>query len=167
MLNSVMKFILGDPSKRVIKKYWPLVEQVGALEPEMQGKSDAELAAMTEDFRARYRQGKVEALRDVLQQGRDREWMTKSLTTAAEEFLKQSSGDAEELLKLLPEEHILERQFKKEAGDEADLAEKAWKRYIETKFHTLREFMLPAYAAVREAARRTIGMRGLSSVISV
>ena len=159
MIHSILKKVFGSHFDRQMKKFWPLIEEIGALEPEMQAKSDAELAALTEKFREQYRREKARALTELLQQGRDREWMAKRLNEAAEEFLKVAEDDPSGALDLLPPEHILERQYRKEAGDEADLAEGVWKRYIERKFESLRPMMPEAFAAVREAAQRTLGMR--------
>jgi len=159
MLQTILKKVFGSHGERQMKKYWPLVEQIGALEPEMQAKSDAELRALTDKFRHQYRLEKAVAVADLLREGRDREWMVKRLMETAEEFLKVVESDPLEAVKLLPEEHILERQFKKEAADEADLAEQVWKRYLKRKFEALRPMLIEAFAAVREAARRTLNMR--------
>jgi len=159
MLQTVLKKVFGSHSERQMKKYWPVVEQINALEPEMEAKSEAELRALTERFREQYRREKAAALTDLLREGRDREWMAKRLMEAATQFLQVVDSDPLGALDLLPEEHILERQFRKEAGDEADLAEKVWKDYLKRKFEALRPMLVEAFAAVREAARRTLNMR--------
>ncbi len=52
MFRSVLTKVLGDPNLRVIKGLTPLVEEVNALEAEMQHKSDGELRDMIARFRA-------------------------------------------------------------------------------------------------------------------
>ncbi|MQC17443.1 MAG: preprotein translocase subunit SecA [Chloroflexi bacterium] len=54
----------GDSNERVLKGLAPLVEQVNALEPEVQPLSDDALRAKTDEFRARYDAG--ETLDDLL-----------------------------------------------------------------------------------------------------
>jgi preprotein translocase subunit SecA len=49
--------VFGSSNERKIKKYWPLVAKINALEPEVEALSDEALRARTEDFRARVRQG--------------------------------------------------------------------------------------------------------------
>ncbi|MGV1014683.1 MAG: preprotein translocase subunit SecA, partial [Methyloceanibacter sp.] len=49
--------VFGSSNERKIKKYWPLVAKINALEPEVEALSDDELRARTEAFRARVRQG--------------------------------------------------------------------------------------------------------------
>ncbi|HKT69516.1 MAG TPA: hypothetical protein VJP83_08770, partial [Terriglobales bacterium] len=45
--------VFGTKSERVIKRLQPTVEQINALEPQMQALSDEELRAKTEEFRDR------------------------------------------------------------------------------------------------------------------
>ncbi|MEJ2557898.1 MAG: preprotein translocase subunit SecA, partial [Anaerolineae bacterium] len=52
MFRNVLTKVLGDPNLRVIKGLTPLVEEVNALEAEMQHKSDGELRDMIARFRA-------------------------------------------------------------------------------------------------------------------
>ena len=54
----------GDSNERVLKGLAPLVEQVNALEAEVQPLSDDALRAKTDEFRARYDAG--ETLADLL-----------------------------------------------------------------------------------------------------
>ncbi len=51
MLKSVFKAVFGDSNLKEIKKLTPLVEEVQALGPEMQAKSDDELRQMVAQFR--------------------------------------------------------------------------------------------------------------------
>ncbi len=43
--------VLGDPNQRELKRIQPLIDQINALEPQMQELSDEELAARTAEFR--------------------------------------------------------------------------------------------------------------------
>ena len=49
--------VFGSATERKLKKYWPLVAKINALEPEVAALSDEALRARTEDFRARVRAG--------------------------------------------------------------------------------------------------------------
>jgi preprotein translocase subunit SecA len=49
--------VFGSANDRKLKKYWPVVEKINALEPEVAALSDAALRARTEDFRARINAG--------------------------------------------------------------------------------------------------------------
>src|SRR5215471_926594 len=64
MISYVAKKIFGTKNARVIKGMRPIVARIGELEPAMQGKSDAELAAMTPAFKQRLENG--EPLEDIL-----------------------------------------------------------------------------------------------------
>ena len=56
--------LLSFGEGKQLKTYEGIVDRINALEPEMQNRSDEELAALTERFRARYRDG--ETLDDLL-----------------------------------------------------------------------------------------------------
>ena len=53
----MFKFLsrLGDSNEREVRALQPLVDEIGALEPEIQALSDAELAGKTDELRARLR----------------------------------------------------------------------------------------------------------------
>ena len=53
VFDKVLTSIFGTANERVIKRLLPLVESIGALEPEVQKLSDEELRAKTDLFRAR------------------------------------------------------------------------------------------------------------------
>ena len=53
MLNYVVAKIFGTKNERDIKRMMPVVQQVSALEPQMQALSDAALRAKTDEFRGR------------------------------------------------------------------------------------------------------------------
>jgi len=97
MLKRFVKIFSGDPTKRTIDKYTPLVDEINALEPEFEALSDDALREKTEEFRSRLN-ASLEGIK-------------------GEEELKRATQEA--LDELLPE----------------------------------------AFAAVREASKRTIGLR--------
>jgi len=57
MISLIAKKIFGTKNARVIKGMRPIVEHINSLEAGLQGKSDAELRAMTAAFRTRLDQG--------------------------------------------------------------------------------------------------------------
>ncbi|MEG1880662.1 MAG: preprotein translocase subunit SecA, partial [Oscillospiraceae bacterium] len=62
--KSVVEKVIGTYSDRELKKIKPIVDEVLKHEPAMQKKSDHELTAMTEEFKARLTKG--ETLDDIL-----------------------------------------------------------------------------------------------------
>lgn len=64
MLNNIGKKFFGSKNERELKRYRPLVQQVGELEKGMIALSDAELAAKTGEFKGRLEKG--EDLDDLL-----------------------------------------------------------------------------------------------------
>ena len=61
---SLIEKLFGTHSEREVKLLWPKVKAIEALRPEMQAKTDEELRAQTEKFRARLAEG--ETLDDIL-----------------------------------------------------------------------------------------------------
>jgi preprotein translocase subunit SecA len=74
LINTVIAKVIGTKNEREVKRIQPLVERIGALEPETERLTDAELRAKTEEFRQRIadRLGKIpdepEADADRMQQ---------------------------------------------------------------------------------------------------
>ncbi|MGD8351978.1 MAG: preprotein translocase subunit SecA [Nitrospirota bacterium] len=64
MVQLFLKKIFGTKNEREIKRLWPLVEKVTALEPSVSALSDPELQAKTDEFRRRLADG--ETLDDIL-----------------------------------------------------------------------------------------------------
>src|SRR5712671_1607062 len=64
MLDTLLAKVVGTQNERELKRLRPLVAEIGALEPSIQGLSDEELRAKTAEFRARIAQG--ETLDDLL-----------------------------------------------------------------------------------------------------
>ncbi len=49
--------LFGTHSQRELKRIYPIVDKIEALRPAMQGSSDEELRAKTEEFKQRYKDG--------------------------------------------------------------------------------------------------------------
>ncbi len=64
MFKKLISKIVGDPNQKIIDDLKPLVEEVEALEPQLQAMSDDQLRAMTADLRERARDG--ESLDDLM-----------------------------------------------------------------------------------------------------
>ena len=64
MIQSLMKSIFGSSNDRYVKSLGKIVNQINALEPQIQALSDAELQAQTAKFRAQLAEGKT--LDDIL-----------------------------------------------------------------------------------------------------
>jgi preprotein translocase subunit SecA len=64
MLRDLLTKVIGDPNEKALDRLQPMVEDINALEPELQDMSDAELRAKTDEFRARLADG--ETLDDLL-----------------------------------------------------------------------------------------------------
>ena len=43
MLGTLLNKVFGTKNERELKRLWPMVEQVGSLEPDVSGLSDEEL----------------------------------------------------------------------------------------------------------------------------
>ncbi|MGE3599807.1 MAG: preprotein translocase subunit SecA, partial [Dehalococcoidia bacterium] len=64
---SFLSKILGDPNERELKRLRPIVDQINALEPEIEVLSDDDLRAKTAEFRARLDEaGEWEAQKPIL-----------------------------------------------------------------------------------------------------
>ncbi len=64
MIKFFLEKIFGTQNTRTLKKVWPFVHQVNALEPEMQKLSDEGLRAKTDEFKKKLAEGKT--LDDIL-----------------------------------------------------------------------------------------------------
>lgn len=59
MIQFVLQKIFGTQNSRTIKRLWPMVEQVNALEPAVEKLSDEALKAKTNEFRERLSKGAI------------------------------------------------------------------------------------------------------------
>ncbi len=57
MIGNILKKVFGSKNERELKKFKPVVEQINALEPEIQTLSDDQLRAKTQAFKERIDQG--------------------------------------------------------------------------------------------------------------
>src|SRR6195256_1264946 len=64
MLGQILAKVIGTQNEREIKRLRPLVEEINALEPQIQALSDEQLRAKTVEFRKRVADG--ESLDDLL-----------------------------------------------------------------------------------------------------
>ncbi len=125
MLRNLLNKVVGDPNEKEIARIQPIVDEISALEPEMQRLSDEELRAYTDTFR-----NKLEAETGHLRQE----------LAALQEELSQADDPSD-----------IDRLKRKVERMDQDLRE------IEED--VLEEILPQAFAVVREAAVRTVGMR--------
>lgn len=57
MLSSLIKKFIGSKNERELKKMWPIVEKINALEASISSLSDEQLASKTQEFKERYTKG--------------------------------------------------------------------------------------------------------------
>ncbi len=57
MLPKLFKKVFGSRNDRIVKSYAQIVKKINVFEPEMQGLSDDELRAKTQEFKKRYQDG--------------------------------------------------------------------------------------------------------------
>ena len=125
MFKKLYYAVTGDPNEKVLKKYRPLVEQIGGLEKTFERKSAAELRAMTQSFQARIAEATTE--------------LREALAEAEQEYLD-----------------VLGTEEQKFARVEVDRLKKELRKEEE---ELLWEILPEAFAAVREASKRTTGLR--------
>ncbi|MBP9865031.1 MAG: preprotein translocase subunit SecA [Candidatus Omnitrophica bacterium] len=58
-MQNILKKIFGSQNSRMIKKLWPIVNAINAMEPALQKLTDEELSKKTEEFRARLKKGET------------------------------------------------------------------------------------------------------------
>jgi len=63
LINNVLAKVFGTSNDRAVKRLLPEVEQINALEPEVEKLTDEQLRAKTDEFRARI-QAKIEGIED-------------------------------------------------------------------------------------------------------
>ncbi len=64
MLSTIIKKIVGSKNERELKRLWPVVARINAMEPEMAALSDDRLRNKTFEFKERL--GRGEALDSIL-----------------------------------------------------------------------------------------------------
>ena len=131
----VLDRLLRAGEGRILRKLKSLADQVEALEPEFEAMSDAELRAMTDEFRTRL--GVTVDSADAaaaLEPGVGAGVVAPDLEDAAEADEDDEAGDDE-------------------AGDDAKVTATG------QQAETLDDLLPEAFATVREAAKRTLGQR--------
>jgi preprotein translocase subunit SecA len=135
------KFLSGifDSNEKELKRLWPYVDYINALEPRFQELTDEELKAKTAAFKAQIAEAtrgitpKLEAAQQELDEAKQH--VTQAIWDIEKDEADKQYKRAEEKIKQLEKER---RELEQEA---------------------LEEILPEAFAAVREAARRTIGQR--------
>src|SRR5258708_21867016 len=59
MMNADLTKLFGSKNEREVKKLWPKVHEINALEPQMQALSDGELRKKTDEFKDRLAHGET------------------------------------------------------------------------------------------------------------
>ncbi|MBI3930895.1 MAG: preprotein translocase subunit SecA [Chloroflexi bacterium] len=130
---------LIDSNERELKRLEPAVDRINELEPEFERLSDAELRAKTDEFKARLAEAIAEIKQELTEAQRELVEARQCLATMQDEFERK---DENARCKRLEERAAqLQQELRKVAED------------------VLNELLPEAFAAVREAARRTIGQR--------
>ncbi|MBI4282836.1 MAG: preprotein translocase subunit SecA [Chloroflexi bacterium] len=137
----MFKFLGGlvDSNEKELKRLQPLVEEINELEPEFSKLSDAELKAKSAEFKADLTDATAEVKRQLTEAQRELEETRQCLPTIIEEFERK---DKESRCKQL-EERVAQLDKERQKVEEA----------------VLNDLLPEAFAAVREAAKRTIGQR--------
>jgi preprotein translocase subunit SecA len=125
MLKNFISRIAGDSNQRELARLQPTVEQINSLEPEFKAKSDAELRALSEQYRQQIASQTHDA-RDALDEKR------REMDGETDAVRRRALG--QDVSKLDKELHKAEEAV-------------------------LDEILPHAFAAVREASQRTIGLR--------
>lgn len=125
MLKKFYYAIVGDPNEKTLKSYRPIVDEINALEPAFEKKSNEELKAVTVAFKERVQSATAE--------------LREELVRAEQEYLA-----------------VLGTEEQKFARVELDRIKK---ETLAVEAEELDEILPEAFAAVREAGKRTIGLR--------
>jgi preprotein translocase SecA subunit len=134
MVTTLLRKIFGSKNDRELKKLRPLIEEINQLETEFSGLSVEALRAKTDEFKAHIRAA------------------THDLRTRWEEVRQSRANESPE-----EEEH-------EDRGAALKIeAEKLEKELRQAEANALEELLPQAFAAVREASRRTTGMRHFDS----
>jgi preprotein translocase SecA subunit len=125
----LVKKIVGTKNDRELKRLWPIVRRTNELEESVRALSDGELGAKTREFRDRLRQATAS----------ERETLEDLRSQLRDLYGGDDEGDAIE------------------EAREAIAAQE--KKLYEAEQAELNELLPEAFACVREASRRTIGLR--------
>src|SRR5262245_18098408 len=134
MLTTVLHKVFGSKNDRELKKLRPIVEEINRLEPEFASLSPEALRAKTDEFRDRIRTA------------------THDLRTRLEELQRRR-----------PSDEAQDSEPDEERDVHEDEAEKLEKEVLQAEAEVLDSLLPQAFAAVREASRRTTSMRHFDS----
>ena len=90
VFDTVLTKVFGTANERVIKRLWPVVAEINALEPSIQKLTDEELRAKTVEFRGRIAQAVAEATKGI----EDREEKEKAQAAAEKQALDEILPEA-------------------------------------------------------------------------
>ncbi|MBI4303849.1 MAG: preprotein translocase subunit SecA [Chloroflexi bacterium] len=130
---------LVDSNEKQLKRLQPLVDEINSLEPEYEKLSDAELRAKTEEFKARIAEAITDIQQELSETRTELDEARQKLGEAKEEFDREIENEKVKRL----EERVAQLEKERRATEE----------------DVLNELLPEAFAAVREAARRTIKQR--------
>jgi preprotein translocase subunit SecA len=137
---SLLSKVLGDPHKREITRHMRVVEEINALDDEMRALSDDQLRHKTDELRERigYEGADISFGQTYAE---DLDVLGESASRAEAEF---ASGDV---------------SAESEAEIEREFARRERKEREQEQAERLDEILPEAFAVVREASRRVLGMR--------
>ncbi len=130
---------LMDSNDREVERIKPIIAKINALEPDFERLSDAELKAKTQEFKDRISQA-CAGTREELEKARL-------------ELSEKRKCEVDAI------NSIQQDELSRECKDLEKEVEKKENNLKETEKHILDEILPEAFAAVREAARRTIHQR--------
>jgi preprotein translocase subunit SecA len=136
VFDTVLTKVFGTANERVIKKLWPVVAEINALEPSVQALTDDELRAKTVEFRARIAERVAEQTGSIERRLAEiRERIKEAEAAGDKEGLENAKADL--------------RTAEDEKAAELKTTERA----------ALDEILPEAFAVVREAGWRSVKMR--------
>jgi len=135
----MFNWLAGDSNERELKKLAPLVKRINELEPEFQKLSDDELKAKTTEFKRRLFEATLEK-RQEIDETRKELAEAQNCLPAVEDFDRKEEITVQ-CKRLQDRTQELDKELRKEENDFLD------------------ELLPEAFAAVREAAKRTIRQR--------
>ena len=95
MINKIIGKVFGTQNERELKRVWPRVGRINALEPEMQKLSDDQLRAKTDEFRKRIRDRLATVTLEADEDNPDRiKQFEKAQAAAIEEILDEILEEA-------------------------------------------------------------------------
>ncbi|MDX1547626.1 MAG: preprotein translocase subunit SecA, partial [Rhodothermales bacterium] len=134
-----LKNLFGDKNERMLKSYWPIVEEINRYADEFQALSDEALQAKTAEFKAHIHR----AVEEIEAQQAEIHARLRGTAPAA-------GGDGQPAGET-PELTLRERQA---LFDELDQLEQDW---LDAAEDALEEILPQAFAVVKDACRRMVG----------